>query len=163
MTILCTTTHSKMSRDEQLFSLLDATKKTLATDELVDVSRVGDAFWGNVHHCMQELVLERGIRYNIEIEVPECMHYIPSIPHTPHPVHPLHPTHISIPLHPTHPIPSTPHTHTLYTPHIPYPLHPTHISIPLHPTPSTLHIPHPLHPTPLLCSPSIPHPVLCSP
>ncbi len=79
MTILCTTTHSKMSRDEQLFSLLDATKKTLATYELVDVSRVGDAFWGNVHHCMQELVLERGIRYNIEIEVPECMNYIPSL------------------------------------------------------------------------------------
>ncbi len=64
MTILCTTTHSKMSRDDQLFSLLDATKKTMATDELVDVSRVGDAFWGTVHDCMQELVLEKGIRYN---------------------------------------------------------------------------------------------------
>ncbi len=62
MSILTTTSHLKMSRDDLLFSLLDSTRQTMATDDRVDVSRVGDAFWGTVRDCMQELVLDRGMR-----------------------------------------------------------------------------------------------------
>ncbi len=62
MNILTTVTHSKMTRDNELFSMLDSTRKIFASDESVDMSRVGDAFWGTVRECMQELVLDKGIR-----------------------------------------------------------------------------------------------------
>lgn len=65
LSILTTTTHSKATRDEQLFALLDATKVTIATNGCEDVARVGDAFWGTVKECMQQLVLDKGIRYTI--------------------------------------------------------------------------------------------------
>ena len=63
MSILTNTSHSKMSRDNNLFSLLDRTKEEIVGAVNGNGNGVSDAFWMTVKQCIQELALDNGIRY----------------------------------------------------------------------------------------------------
>ena len=62
MSILTDTSHTKMSRDNNLFSLLYRAKEDLSVNGVGNCNEVSDAFWMTVRQCMLELALDKGMR-----------------------------------------------------------------------------------------------------
>ncbi|XP_065919258.1 polyribonucleotide nucleotidyltransferase 1, mitochondrial-like isoform X2 [Dysidea avara] len=61
--VLLNVAHSKTSRDDNLFGILDVAKEQLlASHEYTNTRLVQDSFWKLVGHCYGDLVLDRGVR-----------------------------------------------------------------------------------------------------